>query len=64
MEELLAGPTAQESAWGFTSEVPDGTSLLGISIEGGTARVDLSGEYDSGGGTLSMTMRLAQVATR
>ncbi|MDO8847428.1 MAG: Gmad2 immunoglobulin-like domain-containing protein [Coriobacteriia bacterium] len=61
VEELLAGPTATEQGWGFGSEVPEGTRLLGLTIDGGTARVDLSGEYDTGGGTLSMTMRLAQV---
>ena len=61
MEELLAGPTPTEQGWGFGSEVPEGTRLLGLTIDGGTARVDLSGEYDTGGGTLSMTMRLAQV---
>ncbi len=61
MEELLAGPTATETGWGLSSEAPEGTRLLGLTIDGGTARVDLSGEYDAGGGTLSMTMRLAQV---
>jgi len=61
MEQLLAGPTAAEDGWGLSTEVPEGTRLLGLTIEGGTARVDLSGEFDSGGGTLSMTMRLAQV---
>jgi spore germination protein GerM len=61
MEELLAGPNTTEQGWGFGSEVPEGTQLLGLTIDGGTARVDLSGEYESGGGTLSMTMRLAQV---
>lgn len=61
MEELLSGPSAAEADWGFSSEVPDGTRLLGLTIEGGTARVDLSGDFESGGGMLSVTMRLAQV---
>lgn len=61
MEELLAGPSATEAGWGFSSEVPGGTRLLGLTIDGGTARVDLSGEFESGGGMLSVTMRLAQV---
>lgn len=61
MEELLAGPNATETGWGFGSEVPDGTRLLGLTIDGGTARVDLSGDFESGGGMLSVTMRLAQV---
>lgn len=61
MTALLQGPTAQEQAWGFHSEIPAGTTLRGVTIAGGTARVDLSGSYDDGGGTLSVTMRLAQV---
>lgn len=61
MEELLAGVDAKERGWGFSSEVPQGTRLLGLTIDGGTARVDLSGDFESGGGMLSVTMRLAQV---
>jgi hypothetical protein len=34
---------------------------LGLDIVDGIATVDLSAEYASGGGTLSMTMRLAEV---
>ena len=61
MQQLLLGPTGTEKGWGFTSEVPVGTDLLGLSIADGTANVDLSGEFASGGGTLSVSMRLAQV---
>lgn len=58
---LLAGPTATEKHAGFVSLVPAGTKLLGLKIAGGIATVDLSGAYAAGGGTLSMTARLAQV---
>jgi hypothetical protein len=58
---LLGGPTAGERRYGIGSVVPGGTKLLGISIARGTATVDLSSEYASGGGSLSMTLRLAQV---
>ncbi len=61
MRELLAGPTADETSYGLTTIIPEGTELRGVTVKSGTATVDLSGEYDSGGGTLSMTMRLAQV---
>ncbi len=57
MRALLAGPKAR----GLTTTIPKGTRLLGISVHAGVAKVDLSSEYESGGGTLSMTMRLAQV---
>ena len=40
---------------------PDRHSLLGVSIRNGVATVDLSTEFDSGGGTASMEYRLAQV---
>jgi germination protein M len=58
---LIAGPTAHERRHGVFSVVPGGTKLLGISIDHGTATVDLSSEYGSGGGSLSITLRLAQV---
>jgi hypothetical protein len=60
-QSLLAGPSAAERRHGIASVIPDGTSLRGLSLSRGTATVDLSGAYQSGGGTLSMTMRLAQV---
>ena len=62
MDALLAGPTATESGERrITSAVPDGTQLLGINIKSGVGTVDLSTEFDSGGGTASMQYRLAQV---
>jgi len=61
MKALLAGPTTAEKAAGLTSAVPSGTRLLGLSIDGTTARVDLSGEFAAGGGSLSMQARVAQV---
>ncbi len=62
MDALLAGPTAVESGdRQITSAVPDGTRLLGVTIKSGVGTVDLSTEFDSGGGTASMQYRLAQV---
>jgi len=61
MAELLVGPSPADAAAGLTSAVPSGTRLLGIDISDGTATVDLSGAFESGGGSLSMTARLAQV---
>lgn len=62
MEALLAGPTTDEAAAGITTAIPEGTRLLDLVIEEGTATVDLSPAYESGGGTLGLTLRLAQVA--
>jgi germination protein M len=61
MKALLHGPTADERSAGLTSAVPDGTRLLGIAIRDGLATVDLTSEYQSGGGALSMQTRLGQV---
>jgi hypothetical protein len=58
---LLGGPSELERDAGFSTAVPDGTELLGLSIADGIATVDLSGAFDDGGGTLSMTSRIAQV---
>jgi hypothetical protein len=62
MNALLAGPTAAESGdRTITTAVPAGTRLLGLTIKNGVATVDLSTEFDSGGGSASMHYRLAQV---
>jgi germination protein M len=61
MHALLAGPTAEDRAAGFSSAVPNGTTLRGLDIARGVATVDLSSEFASGGGNLSMQARVAQV---
>lgn len=62
MLELLKGPSATElKGLALHSEIPKGTTLKSISVANGIAKVDLSDTFDDGGGTLSVTMRLAQV---
>jgi germination protein M len=61
VDGLLAGPTRAERAAGLSTAVPGGSRLLGISIHGGVATVDLTSEYQSGGGSRSMQLRLGQV---
>lgn len=58
---LLAGPSPADSSAGLNTSIPTGTRLLGVSIANGTATVDLTGTFESGGGSLSMVGRLAQV---
>lgn len=59
---LLRGPSAAERAAGVATSVPEGTRISGLSIsENGVATVDLSREFESGGGSASMIMRLAQL---
>ena len=61
LEALLAGPSEAEAAAGVSTAIPEGARLLGVTVEDGIAAVDLGAEYESGGGSLSMTARLAQV---
>lgn len=61
MDALLEGPDKREKTAGLGTAIPVGTTLNGIVIEDGTARVDLSEEFASGGGSLSMQARVAQV---
>jgi hypothetical protein len=45
----------------ISTAIPAGTTLLGISIKSGVATVDLSGEFESGGGSAAQRYRLGQV---
>jgi germination protein M len=47
--------------YGLRTEIPDGTQLLGLEIDGEIARVDLTSEFESGGGLASLQARLAQI---
>jgi germination protein M len=62
MRALLEGPNNREREEGeLGTSIPEGTAFLGLNIQDGLATVDLSQEFASGGGTLSMTTRIAQV---
>ena len=61
MNALLAGPTSAEGSREITTAVPDGSQLLGLTIKDGVATVDLSSEFESGGGSASVLTRLGQV---
>ena len=61
MTALLQGPSAAERAAGLTSSIPAGTTLRGLRVARGIAYVDLSSGFESGGGSVSMLTRVAQV---
>ena len=63
MTALLAGPKGAEleSQPAVFTAIPDGTRLLGVTLADGVATVDLSSEFESGGGSYSVQARLAQV---
>jgi germination protein M len=61
MTALLAGPITAESGRRISTAIPDGSQLLGLTIKDGVATVDLSSEFESGGGSASVLTRLGQV---
>ena len=61
LESVLEGPDSFEMGYGLRTEIPDGTQLLGLEIEGEIARVDLTSEFEAGGGLASKQARLAQI---
>jgi germination protein M len=63
LRELVDGPSAADETRidGISTVVPASTLVLGVTIDDGLATVDLSREFESGGGSLSMFGRLAQV---
>lgn len=58
---LLRGPSAAERSEGYGTTIPAGTSLRGVTVSGGVATVDVGRRFASGGGSLSMLLRVAQV---
>ena len=61
MEVLLDGRAARDASGSLSTAIPAGTRLIGLSISDGIAKVDLSGEFESGGGSASAFRRLGQV---
>lgn len=58
---LLAGPEPADATRGLNTAVPAGTRLLGITVRDSCATVDLARVFESGGGTTSIRLRLAQL---
>ncbi|MEC4985996.1 MAG: GerMN domain-containing protein [Oscillatoria sp. PMC 1068.18] len=56
-KRLLAGPSEET----FSTTIPDGTTLRSLTLENDGVHVNLSEEFTTGGGTASMTGRVAQV---
>lgn len=62
MSALLEGPNDDElgARPAMYTAIPEGTRFLGLTIKDGVATVDLSREFESGGGSASVLGRLAQ----
>ena len=61
VKALLAGPSPDEAARGLGTAIPAGTRFRSLDIDDGVARVDLSHQFEAGGGGLGLALRLAQV---
>jgi spore germination protein GerM len=61
LQTLVAGTPMPAAEEGDSTAIPEGTEILGVAIEGSLLEVDLSSEFESGGGSLSMQLRVAQV---
>lgn len=61
LEALLSGPSQADRSGGLTTEIPSGTELLGVSLTGVTATVDLSSAFDRQDRRLPVQRRVAQV---
>jgi germination protein M len=62
LEELLAGPTAEERDAGLTSDIPANTKIVSLEVEDGQAIVALSNPLDRLG-SLQVVHTLAQLET-
>jgi germination protein M len=59
---LFVGPSAFErDSAHLLTEIPTSSRLLGSRIDGTTAIVDVNSAFESGGGSLSMRLRVAEV---
>ena len=58
---LFAGPTAAERSQGVLTLIPADARLRGVRVSGSTVTVDVSSQFDTGGGSLAMRLRVAQV---
>jgi hypothetical protein len=61
IKALLAGPTPKERAAHISTAIPRETRLLGIALHNGVATIDLTAEFGTGGGALSVQDRLGQI---
>lgn len=61
VKELLKGPSSNEKTSGVYNEIPKGTRLLGIQEQGNNIIINLSSDFQYGGGTDSIYSRMRQL---
>ncbi len=60
IQELLKGPSDKEKKAGLYTEIPSSTRILGITETDKKLIINLSKDFESGGGSTSMLLRLKQ----
>ncbi len=63
METLFSGPSGIEKITGVYSEIPPETKLLGIKEDANSYTVNISDDFEIGGGADSMKIRVKQLVT-
>jgi spore germination protein GerM len=61
MQRLIDGPNSSETRRGLSSSVPKNTRLLDLGVQGNEVTVNLSKEFETGGGVSDIQGRLEQV---
>jgi spore germination protein GerM len=61
MQSLIDGPNGSEQQRGLTSAVPTTTKLLDLTVKGNQVTVNLSKDFEAGGGMSSIQGRLEQL---
>lgn len=61
IKELIKAPTKWEKSKGLTSEIPQNTKILSIRESSNSIMIDLSKNFESGGGAESTYMRVKQI---
>lgn len=61
VEQLARGPSGGEEERGLSSAVPPDTQVKSVRFSHGIVRIDLSQEFESGGGSSDMQARLYQL---
>lgn len=61
IENLLKGPTKKEREKGVYTEIPPGTKLLSLEESPDKVIINLSGDFENGGGTEGIYKRLFQL---
>ena len=61
IKELIKAPSKWEKSKGFTSEIPQNTKILSIRESNDGIMIDLSSDFESGGGAESTYVRVKQI---